>query len=155
MTLLIRLACLAVLGVALFFGYVAFGEPRLKIMAAQQATEQAEHIASENIQGFAVTNLAQLTGQYAAKAANGTYGLLLDQKGAEMLYTDTKGQRYAYRGHYVIDRASLTVNWAEQRVNGTWTGMQVVEDRMTVVAVGEISAHGRSFKRTKANLGFS
>jgi hypothetical protein len=140
MTLVARLFLAGLLGVALFFGYLFWGEPKLRSMAAQEAVEQASP-------GVTVTTISSVYGQYQAIAPKGRYVLVLDANGAEMRYTDKRNKVFAYRGHYTVDGSTLIVDWAEQRAGTAWTPMKTIVDRMTIATLDAIDAPQRPFKR--------
>lgn len=135
MTLVIRLFIVGVLGIGLFFGYLFYGEPKLRAMAAQEASTPTSGETAK------VSAVAALFGQYRAASGNGSYVLVLTDKGAQMNYTDKKGKQYAYRGHYTVDGDALLVEWAEQRNGSTWAAMNTYKDNMTIAGLDGKGAH--------------
>lgn len=149
MTLLIRLGLLAMLGAALFFGYIHFGEPKLREMALQNATPSSENAAAATATSPAITDVTVLFGEYRAVAATGRYVLVLDDKGSEMRYTDKHGKVYAYRGHYTVDGPALVIDWSMQRLDGTWTPMKKYEEQMRIASHDSLTSSHGTFDRAR------
>lgn len=120
MILVVRLFFVACLGVALFVAYTGWIEPQLRIHAAPQSHSDAPR------------ELARIFGQYAASTKEGNYVLILDRKGAELRFTDSKQKEHAYRGRYVVDGSLLEIEWREARQGQTWSAIRTIIAKLEV-----------------------